>query len=377
MNVDEISCFVVDIPTPHGHYMMSRGRRLETFESIVVKVTAEDGTVGFGEACTLGSNYLDGFPASAIDTIKLLAKFVFECDVFEANVLVDGMDELVIGNLSGKAAIDVAMWDLRGKLLNLPVAQLLGGVKQSSFARFKAVSLASPREMVDEVKEATDLGYRAWQLKIGDDPIEDAARVHAVADVVPPDTSFMTCDANKGWTVAQTLRFANAIKDVDTYLEQPCPTISELAHIHRILGMPIMIDESIKSESDVLDALKANCADSINLKIVRVGGLTKAARIRDLAQAAGWMVLVDEPQGADLSTAAVAHLAATIEPRNFLGAAYFMGDEMKIAYQDPGAATGPQLVDGIVHFSNQPGLGLEIEENRLGDPAFALRRGRK
>lgn len=373
MKVRELACFAVDIPTQHDTYVMSHNRVLTAFPTTIVKLTAEDGTVGWGEACTLGSNYLDGFPASAQATVQLLADWVLECDVFEANVLVDGMDHLVIGNLTGKAAIDIAMWDLRGKLLGRPVAQLLGGVKSRSMPGFKAISLGTAEEMVAEVEEATERGYRAWQLKLGDEPLADAARVRAVAEAVPSDSTFMTSDANKGWTVAQTLRFAAEIEGVDTYLEQPCPTIAELRQLRSVLARPLMADESLRTEADCLDLLRAGCADAINLKVVRVGGLTKAARIRDLAHSAGWMVLADEPQGADLATAALTQFAATVNPEQLLATAYFMGEDMKISYRPDGDTSGPRLVEGRVEYVEAPGLGIEIDEASLGDPLFTVR----
>jgi cis-L-3-hydroxyproline dehydratase len=373
MRLAELSCFAVDIPAPHGTYVMSHGRVLASFPSTIVKITAEDGTVGYGEACTLGSNYLDGFPGSTYETVRLLAEWVLGCDIFAPGVAVDGMDHLVIGNLTGKAAIDIALWDLRGKLLGRPVADLLGGVKQRSMPGFKAISLSGIGEMTAEVDEAAEHGYRAWQLKLGDDPIADAARVRAIAEAIPPDSTFLTSDANKGWTVAQALQFAAAIGDVNTYIEQPCPNLADLVRLRPLLRQPLMVDESLKSEADALDVARAGCADAINLKVVRVGGLTKAARVRDLARAAGWMVLADEPQGADLATAGVVHLAATIDPERLLGVAYFMGDDMKISYQHPGATTGPRLAAGRVEYTDAPGLGVEVDDAALGDPLFTVR----
>jgi L-alanine-DL-glutamate epimerase-like enolase superfamily enzyme len=373
MKVQELACYAVDIPTQHETYVMSHNRVLTAFPTTIVKLTAEDGTVGWGEACTLGSNYLDGFPASAQATVQLLAEWVLACDIFEANVLVDVMDQLVIGNLSGKAAIDIAMWDLRGKLLGRPVAQLLGGVKSRSMPGFKAISLGPAEQMVAEVRRAAERGYRAWQLKLGDDPKADAARVRAVADAIPPDSTFMTSDANKGWTVGQTLRFAAEIDGVDTYLEQPCPTIAELRRVRSAVARPLMADESLRTEADCLELLSAGCVDAINLKIVRVGGLTKAARIRDLAHAAGWMILADEPQGADLATAALTQFAATVNPSQLLATAYFMGEDMKISYRPDGDASGPKLVDGRVEYVEAPGLGIDIDEGALGAPLFKVR----
>lgn len=372
MKLKAISCYAVDIPTQHDHYAMSRGRVLTAFPSTVVKVTGEDGTVGYGEAGTLGSNYLDGFPESTHATVRRLAEWVLTCDVFEAGVLVDGMDHLVIGHLTGKAAIDIAMWDLRGKLLGRPVAQLLGGVKATSMPGFKAIGLGPVDDMVARVHEATARGYRAWQLKLGGEPTADAARVRAVAAAVPADSSFMTSDANKAWTVAQTLRFAAGIEGVDTYLEQPCPTIAELRQLRSVLARPLMADEVVRTEADCLELVRAGCADAINLKVVRVGGLTKAARIRDLADAAGWMILADEPQGADIATASLTSFAATVDPDLLLATAYFMGEDMKISYRPEGDTSGPRLVDGRVEHVSAPGLGIEIDENVFGEPLFTV-----
>jgi L-alanine-DL-glutamate epimerase-like enolase superfamily enzyme len=369
----ELSCYAVDIPAQHETYVMSHGRVLNAFPSTIVKITAQDGTVGYGEACTLGSNYLDGFPGSTHETVRLLADWVLTCDVFAPGVLVDGMDHLVIGHLTGKAATDIALWDLRGKLLSRPVADLLGGVKQRSMPGFKAISLGDIDEMLADVEQAVGRGYRAWQLKLGDDPIADAARVRALAHAIPPDSTFLTSDANTGWTVAQALQFAAAIGTVDTYVEQPCPTLADLVRLRSLIQRPLMVDESLKSEADALDIARSGCADAINLKVVRVGGLTKAARIRDLARAAGWMILADEPQGADLATAGLVHLAATIDPERLLGVAYFMGEDMKISYQRPGASTGPRLVAGRVEYVDSAGLGVEIDEAALGEPLFTVR----
>ncbi len=262
----------------------------------------------------MGANYLDGFSASAREAVHLLAPWVLECDIFAPGVLVDGMDARVRGHLPGKAAIDGALWDLRAKLLGVTVAQLLGGAKQRSFLGFYAVSLASVDAMVDSARRAADRGYRGWQLKLGSDPIADAERAQAVTDVVRGDAVFVTDDANGGWTVAQALRFARATAGVDAYLEQPCRTLAELAQVRAATAGPIMVDESIVQTADALGAIARGVAEAINIKPVRVGGLTKAARIRDMAEAAGWMVLVDDAPGADIATAAAVHLAATVEP---------------------------------------------------------------
>ncbi len=375
MKLETLTCYAVEIPARGGSYAMSRNRVLRSFSSTVVQVTAEDGTSGFGEACTLGGNYLDGFPGSAQAAVRELAPFVLQCDPLEPNVLADGMDALLNGHLPGKAAIDIAMWDLRGKLLSLPVARLLGGVKQQSFGAFQTISLGSPAGMAGEVTQMADLGFRRWQLKLGDDPLAAAQQVRAVADVLPADSALLTSDANRGWTVADTLRFVQVVTGVDSYLEQPCPTTAELARVRARCPLPIMIDEGAEDMTDILGALTLAGVDAINLKPTRVGGLTKAARIRDLAHACGLKIMLDEPQGADLATAGLAQLAATIDSRSFLGTGCFTGAHMPFSYQRAGQTpSGPRFDDGNIRWDDAPGLGVDVDEGALGSPVFRVRR---
>jgi cis-L-3-hydroxyproline dehydratase len=368
-----LTCYSVDIPAIGGSYTMSHGRELLSFPATVVRIEAEDGTVGWGEANTLGSNYLDGHPGSAIATVRELADFALSCDPLQAAVLVDGMDDLVTGHLPGKAAIDMAMWDLRGKLLQQPLSNLLGGAKQPHMRVFQAVSLDSPDTMARDADRALASGVRALQLKLGDDPSEDARRTRAVAEVASGRCEMITADANGGWSVGDALRFVAGIAGLDVYVEQPCRTTSECAVVASRIPLPMMLDESVKTASDLCDGVRAGAAQALNLKLVRVGGLTKAARIRDLAHGVGVKVLVDEPQGADLATAAMGALAATIGPRDLLAVSSFVGPHMPFSYA-PSRRTmpGPSVEDGLLASNSAPGLGVEIDEDTLGAAVFEV-----
>ncbi len=124
--------------------------------------------------------------------------------------------------------------------------------------------------------------------------------------------------------------------------------------------------------ADLLQVIALGCADALNLKPVRVGGLTKAARIRDLALAAGLMILVDEPQGSDLATCGMVQLAATIDPDSFLATSFFTGDHMPMSYRPHGReADVPTLDGGTVTWNDAPGLGLDVDESVFGAP-FAV-----
>jgi L-alanine-DL-glutamate epimerase-like enolase superfamily enzyme len=372
MKITELVCYTCNIPTKAGPYVMSHGRLLQSFPTTIVKLTVEDGTVGFGEACTLGANYLDGHPGSVRETVRLLAPHVLGTDALHAIATSDSMDDLVIGHFPGKAAIDIALWDLRAKLLGVSVSQLMGGAKQTHLGAFQAISLATPSEMATEARRWHDMGFRRWQLKLGNDPNDDALRTHAVTAAIGDDAEFMTADANAGWTVGQALRYVQQISGLNTYIEQPCKQLRDLEQIARTSSLPVLVDESLRDIPSFVDAIELRCVQAINLKPTRVGGLTKAARIRDLAEAMGVMVLVDEAQGADLASAAIAQLAATVSPERFLGVSCFMADHMPMSYQASPTKTGAKLRGGHVVLDDRPGLGVTVDEEIFGKPAFVL-----
>ena len=131
-----------------------------------------------------------------------------------------------------------------------------------------------------------------------------------------------------------------------------------------------MVDENAREAADLLQVIALGCADALNLKPVRVGGLTKAARIRDLALAAGLMILVDEPQGSDLATGGMVQLAATIDPDSFLATSFFMGEHMPMSYRPQGRArpSGPDARRRHRHLERRPRPGPRRRRERLRRP---------
>lgn len=367
MRITRICYFGSTLPLAMGEYVMSRGRNLAALEATVVEVQAEDGTVGYGEACTLGSNYLEGFAGSVRATLHELGPHLIGCDIIGPGAVVDRMDRVVEGHLPAKAAIDEACLDLRGKILGLPAYQLLGGRLMADYPVFHPISLSSPAHMVEEAKEMSGRGYRSWQLKLGDDPVLDAGRVHAVLDAVGDSAEFVTSDANGGWSLGQAARFLSAIEDVDTYVEQPCRSMEEVAQLRERSGKPFVVDEVIRTLHDLLRCIATKAGDAVNLKSTRVGGLTKAAQFRDVAQAAGMMLIVDEPMGGALAMAGAGHLAVTCRPDQLLAASMPATTHVAESART-GMQGGPAFRDGRGLVPDAPGLGVEVDIAALGEP---------
>jgi L-alanine-DL-glutamate epimerase-like enolase superfamily enzyme len=367
--LSQIDCYELQLPVAGGSYTMSQGRRLTSFTTVVVRVIAEDGTAGFGESCTLGTNYIEAFPAGVEATIRELAPVVLEQPVLEPDLAVRAMDAAVLGHLAGKAALDVALWDLRGKLLGQPVAVLLGGVLQPSYPAFHALTLDAPERMAEEAMRMREQGYRCWQLKLGSEPAMDAERLRSVLAAVGDSADFVTSDPNAAWTVAQACEFLLRIGGLKTFVEQTCPTLAEMREVRKRSPWPVTVDESVRTVPDLLDCLRLEAADALNIKITRVGGITRAARLRDAAQAAGLMLMVDEPMGSHLATAAIAQVAAGCRPESFLAASHIGAYSALPLVTDP-----PELRAGKTVAPTGPGLGVEVDESALGEPLFSVSR---
>ena len=363
-----LDCYQVELPTSTPGYEMSKGRRLTSFQTTVVRIQDEEGRSGYGESCTLGTNYIEAFPAGIQATIRAIAPAALSAPLFQPRVLTEAVDGAVLGHLAGKAAVDVALWDLRGKVLGLPVWALLGGRQRESYPAFHAISLAAPEVMAEETRRKGAEGYRCWQLKLGQEPRTDARRLAAVLEAAGDAADFVTSDPNAAWTVAEACQFMDRIQGLDTFVEQTCPTLREMREVRKRSHWPVTVDEAVTQPSDLLECIQLEAADALNIKITRVGGLTRAAILRDLAQAAGLMLMVDEPMGSHLATTAIAHLAATCGPR-FLLAASNIGAYSALALVDP----VPAFRDGQVLIPDGPGLGVEVDVEALGSPIFGVR----
>ena len=149
---------------------------------------------------------------------------------------------------------------------------------------------------------------------MGGEPAVDAERLAAVRDAAGPDI-VLFADANAGWSTSSALRFVRLAADIDHVLEQPCETLAECRLVREHCTSPMVLDESIDSMAALLAAWRDGIAGGVTIKIARVGGVTRAAQIRDVAVELGMMVTVEDTGGAGIDTAAMAHLSVSTPER--------------------------------------------------------------
>jgi len=276
------------------------------------------------------------------------------------------MDAVLRGHPYVKAPIDIACWDILGKAAGLPLHTLLGGAAQDRIALYRAISQEDASRMAEKIAGYRAEGYTKFQLKVGAAPGDDIERIRACRAMLQP-SDVLVADANTGWTMADAARVANAVRDVDVYIEQPCMTYEECLSIRRRTTLPFVLDESIGSAADLLRGIAEDAFDVVNLKISKVGGLTKARLMRDLCVQSGIPMTIEDTWGGDIVTATIAHLARST-PEKFR----FTATDFN-SYVTVGIAEGaPRRVDGFMTTTEAPGLGVEPRWDVLGDPVMVI-----
>jgi L-alanine-DL-glutamate epimerase-like enolase superfamily enzyme len=270
------------------------------------------------------------------------------------------MDAALKGHAYVKSGIDVACWDILGKATGLPVCVLMGGRFGDSVRLYRAISQESPEQMARKVAGYRAEGYTRFQLKVGGDPDTDIERIRAVRAMLLPGDR-LVADANTGWTQHEAMRVVRAVSDVDVYIEQPCLTYEECLAVRRHTNHPFVLDENVDG-LDMLLRAKADLAmDVVNLKISKLGGLTKTKQVRDLCVSMGIAMTLEDSWGGDITTAAIAHLAHST-PEEFR----FTSTDFNSYVTVSTASGAPQRQQGFMEASTLPGLGIEPKFNVLG-----------
>ena len=366
MQITEISVFRVDLPLHEGSYKWSGGNSVSVFDSTIVAIKTDEGLTGYGEVCPLGPAYLPAYAAGARTGIEELAPNLLSLDPTQLGVINRRMDQAMRGHPYVKSAIDMACWDLLGKASNQSVATLMGGSHGKDFALYRAISQDSPEAMARSIDTYRLQDYTKFQLKVGADADTDIERIKSCAEQLS-EGDVLIADANTGWKQHEALRVVHAVRDVDVYVEQPCVSYEECLTIRRHTNRPFVLDEVIDGIPMVLRTIADQAADVINLKISKVGGLTKARQIRDLCVATGIALTIEDTWGGDIITAAIAALAHSTPPDFLFSATDFN------SYVTVSTAEGaPQRKNGRLAASTDPGLGITPRMDVLGEPVFRV-----
>ena len=359
MKIAGLEPIVVDVPlvTPvrgvHGPTSVQR--------SVLVRVTTDEGIEGWGNVDpTPGYSLVSALDIH--DAIVRLMPALAGLDPFNVHQALACMDREVAEGFEAKAAIEMALLDLKGRALALPVHSLLGGALIREVTLNAWIGTVTPEQAAREATGWLHRGFTTAKIKVSGATDEGVARVAAVRAAVG-DRMALRVDFNESLTRAESAPFIRRLEPFAlTLVEQPVPRtdIAGLAEIRRAIGIPLMADESVTGPASLIDIIRREAADIVKVKAMKQGGLLRTRQMVECAAAAGLRVVVGHGFGLTLSTLAEAVLAAT-------SAAVMPGCEavgpLKMAgdvVEDP-----VQLGNGRIHLTDAPGLGATIDADAL------------
>jgi L-alanine-DL-glutamate epimerase-like enolase superfamily enzyme len=333
-------------------------------EYVVFRLETDDGSWGIGEAAPFQGESEETQPDIVATARHYLVPAVLGLEVFDLEAIHDRMDAVLPEHLFAKAGIDLALHDLMGKLLSLPVHRLLGGRFRERIP-LSGGPIGLQRSAEAAAERAARLvaqGFRTVKLKIGDPEGRDEETVRAVREAIGPSVE-LRLDANQAYTADRAIPLLRRLERYQPALiEQPVAAwdLDGLAKIAAALDVPVMADEPIATPADVLRVVEKRAADIVKIKVMRSGGLMRARKVCAVAEAAGLPVIVGSGHESGIGVAAELHLAAATRAIPYAGE---MVGHMRLV-EDLVDGSIP-VHEGAAVVPEGPGLGITVSPERL------------
>jgi L-alanine-DL-glutamate epimerase-like enolase superfamily enzyme len=384
MKIAALETFVVSLPVrrPHtwaGNYaQVGRGY-------VVLKLTLDDGTVGWGEAQVLkdwggeyGTRSGESHETATVVIREQLAPIVIGEDVCQIENVYAKMERFVRGYPYAKAAIDVAMHDAVGKLYGVPIYQLLGGLVRRAVPLAHSIGLMDIETAIAEAKAVVEEGITTLKVKVGVDAARDIELVSRLRETFGSKIR-LRVDANQGYrSWKEALRVTRIMSESDIwYMEQPCEGLENMARVAQNTDVPIMADESAWSARDVLRLIEWKAAEMVSVYYTKPGGLMKAKKLLAVAETGGLACDINGSGEMGIGNAANLHLAASSSIIELPGTIPVTSTaeivRTKVAghkYLDDIIKVPFDYRDGALLVPDGPGLGIEVDESKLKKYAY-------
>jgi muconate cycloisomerase len=365
MKITGARVIMADIPVARPHKMSFT--TLEAVNFVFVRLETTEGLTGWGEAACLGGpTWSEESSESVAATIeRYIVPWLVGRDASGIEVLSREMARRVQGNPFARAAVEMALWDLNGRALGVPVHRLLGGRVRDRVPLSWSLAVADAGAEVEEARAKVAGGHRIFKIKTAARPVaEDVERVRRLREAVGPDVS-LRVDANQGWDRPTALRAIRALEPFGLdFVEQPVPRwdFEGMAEIGRRVNVPIMADESCFSPQDALQIARLGGVSILGLKVTKSAGIIGTMAIARIAEAAGMGCYVGCMIETSLGTAAYLQVALAAAPVTWgcelFGPLLLKGDVVR----EP-----VRFADGAILALDGPGLGVEVDERALAE----------
>jgi muconate cycloisomerase len=365
MKITHIETIPVSIPINAERAIRGRGGVHLTSPFLLIKLHTDEGVVGLGEvSCTPGWSGEDQVTAAHIIRTYLEPLMIGQ-DPTEVERMSARLRRGIAANPFTRAGVEMACWDILGKVAQLPLYRLLGGRVRNEVPTKFSVSGLEPAAAADIAVWAVEQGFQVMKVKVGMDPDEDIARVRAVRQAIGPGVK-LGVDANGGWSPRVAIQTIRRLAEFDIFFaEQPVAPldVAWMAEVRRQVSVPILADESVFRLEDAMSVVRAGAADAISMYIGKGGGIGPARKIAAVAEAAGLSCTIGSNLEMDIAMAAMIHVGlatsgidAEALPCDILGPFFYEGDLL----------TEPLLIRaGSATIGDRPGLGVELDDAKV------------
>ena len=281
-------------------------------DSVVVRVRTDEGVTGVGNVDPDPGHSEESFDQT-LKALRTLAPGLTGRDPLNLSAALDLMDRCMPRHLDAKAAVEMALFDLKGKALDQPVHSLLGGRLKDEVLLNGWIGLLEPDEAAREALGWRDRGFGSVKIKLGAGVESDRDRVAAVRGAAGAGLK-LRVDANEGYDVDEAIRLGRALAPLDvTLFEQPVSRsdYAGLARVRRGIDIPVMADEAIVGPETLVEVIRKEAADIVKVKVMKQGGIMRTLRMVHMAEAAGIRCVIGHGFGLTINTLAELHVAAT------------------------------------------------------------------
>jgi muconate cycloisomerase len=342
----------IPVALPLSKPVVMAGERIEHAHNLLVRVEAENGLVGWGEAASAPLMTGDVLPGMVAAVNAYLAPLVRGEDAMRRAELARRCDRALLHNTGAKCAVDMAINDLVGRHLGVSLADLFGGALRETLVPMYLLGNPKVEDDIAEAKRKLEDGWSFFKLKIGiKPPLEEARKVALCAD------------ANMGMTFADASLFAqHAVEAGLLFMEQPLHSddVDGMAALARVSAIPLNGDESIGSIASLLALHRSGAIQGANIKTIKLGGVTAAVQAMSLCGALGLRInLAGKVAESSIAGAAIAHLGALAPNLDW-------GLNITCHYLAEDVTDAPVRIErGTVCRPRGPGLGIAVSEAQV------------
>ncbi|GAB3789447.1 dipeptide epimerase [Virgibacillus kimchii] len=349
MNIQSIETYNMQIPL-HTPFKTAL-RTVTVAETIVVKIAADNGITGWGEAPPTHVITGDSLASIEYAVQEILKPVLLGESLHHPEQIFEKIHTSLVGNTSAKAAVDMAVYDCIAQEANMPLVQFLGGYSEAIETDY-TVSVNSPEQMAADALDYKNNGFDVLKIKVGKDDInKDIARIQSIRERAGKEV-IIRLDANQGWERKEAVKAIRKMEDLGLnieLIEQPVKRhdIAGLKYVTDHTDTPIMADESVFSPLDARHVLEQEAADLINIKLMKAGGIHEAMKIASLAEVYGVECMVGSMIETKLGITAAAHFAAS------------RPNVTRYDFDAPLMLTGNSIEGGISYSKNKISWGTE------------------